>query len=65
VNGPPDAVRRAFDALLLKARVESARAPTVATVAARASISRSSMYRFHIDVIARRTAQAHQRDKVA
>lgn len=29
------------------------RAPTVASVAARASISRSSMYRFHADIVAR------------
>lgn len=48
-----EAVQRAFDALLLKARTEGARAPTVTAVAARASLSRSSMYRFYPDVVAR------------
>jgi hypothetical protein len=46
-------VRRAFEALLIKARAEGGRAPTVAGVAARADISRSSMYRFHAEVVAR------------
>ncbi len=46
-------VQRAFDALLIKARAGGGRAPTVAGVAARAGISRSSMYRFHAEVVAR------------
>jgi len=47
-----DPVQRAFDALLAKARAEGTRGPTVISVAARASISRSSMYRFHADIVA-------------
>jgi AcrR family transcriptional regulator len=53
VNESDGEVQRAFDALLIKARAEGGRAPTVAGVAARAGISRSSMYRFHGDVVAR------------
>jgi phage I-like protein len=62
-----DEVHRAFEALSLKARTGEARAPTVASVAARANISRSSMYRFHPEVVARIQAlsapmRAAQRD---
>lgn len=48
-----ETVQRVYDALLLKARKDGARAPTVASVASHAGISRSSMYRFHADVVAR------------
>jgi hypothetical protein len=53
VSAAHDAVQHAFEALLIKARAGGARAPTVAAVAARAGISRASMYRFHSDVVAR------------
>lgn len=53
MNDSDDAVQRAFDALLIKARADGVRGPTVAAVAARANISRSSMYRFHTDVVSR------------
>jgi AcrR family transcriptional regulator len=53
VSAAHDTVQRAFEALLIKARTEGLRAPTVASIAARAGISRASMYRFHPDVVAR------------
>lgn len=53
MNDSDGDVQRAFDALLIKARAEGGRAPTVAGVAASAGISRSSMYRFHAEVVAR------------
>jgi hypothetical protein len=53
VNESDDEVQRAFDTLLIKARAEGGWTPTVAAVAARAGISRSSMYRFHSEVVAR------------
>ena len=53
MNVTSDAVQGAFEALLLKARTERKAAPTVAAVAAKTNISRSSMYRFHADVVAR------------
>jgi AcrR family transcriptional regulator len=53
VNESEGEVQRAFEALLIKARAEGRHAPTVAGVAARAGISRSSMYRFHAEVVAR------------
>jgi hypothetical protein len=52
VNASDDPVHRVFEALLVKARAEGTRRPSVAAVAARAGISRSSMYRFHTDVVA-------------
>ena len=53
MNVTHETVQRVFEALLIKARAEGARAPTVASVAACAGISRASMYRFHTDVVAR------------
>lgn len=53
MNVTHEAVQSAFDTLLLKARKDGTRGPTVASVAERASISRSSMYRFHTDVVER------------
>lgn len=52
MNASDDPVQRVFEVLLVKARAEGARGPSVASVAARAQISRSSMYRFHSDVVA-------------
>lgn len=52
MNTSDDPVHRVFEVLLVKARAEGTRGPSVASVAARAGISRSSMYRFHIDVVA-------------
>jgi len=58
VSTTHEAVQRAFEALLVKARVDGARAPTVTSVAAGASISRSSMYRFHPEIVGRIQALA-------
>jgi hypothetical protein len=52
VNASDDPVHRVFEVLLFKARAEGTHRPSVASVAARAGISRSSMYRFHTDVVA-------------
>ena len=47
-----EAVHRAFASLLVASRAHGEPSPTIATVAARAGISRSSMYRFHPSVVA-------------
>lgn len=57
-----DAVQRAFESLLVQARAHKQRGPTVAAVAARAGISRSSMYRFHPAVVAQIQAANGVRD---
>jgi AcrR family transcriptional regulator len=46
-----NAVRRAFESLQVQAREHGERPPTVAAVAARAGISRASMYRFHPGIV--------------
>jgi len=51
VTATDEVVQHAFEALLIEARAKGARPPTVASIAARANISRSSMYRFHSDVV--------------
>lgn len=58
-----DRVQRAFESLLVKARMEHSRLPTVASVAARAGIARSSMYRFHAGVVGQ--IQSLSRDREA
>jgi len=57
-----DAVRRAYESLLVQARARKERSPTIADVAARAGISRSSMYRFHPGIVAQIRALNGQRD---
>jgi hypothetical protein len=53
MNVTQDSVQRAFESLMLRARTEGKAGPTVAAVAAKANISRSSMYRFHSGIVAR------------
>lgn len=48
-----DTVQSAFEALLVRARRDGTRPPTIVSVAEQAGISRSSMYRFHADVVLR------------
>jgi hypothetical protein len=52
MNTTRQLVQSAFESLLLKARREGKAAPTIASVAARAKVSRSSMYGFYADVVA-------------
>jgi hypothetical protein len=57
-----DVVQRAFESLLVQSRAHKARPPTIAAVAARARISRSSIYRFHSGVVAQIRALNGERD---
>jgi hypothetical protein len=47
-----DVVRRAFESLLIQSRTHRERSPMIAAIAARAGVSRSSIYRFHPGVVA-------------
>lgn len=53
-----DAVRRAFERQLIDARAGGQAPPSVASIATAVGISRSSMYRFHPEVVARIQALA-------
>jgi AcrR family transcriptional regulator len=53
-----DAVRRAFEQQLIDARASGQAPPSVASIAAAVGIARSSMYRFHPEVVARIQALA-------
>jgi len=57
-----DQVRSAFESLRVEARGKKTAPPSVAAVAARAGISRSSMYRFHPTVVAEIRAANGARD---
>jgi hypothetical protein len=57
-----DVVQRAFESLLVQSRTHKERSPTIAAVAARAGISRSSIYRFHPGVLAQIRTLNGERD---
>jgi hypothetical protein len=57
-----DVVQRAFESLLVQSRTHKERSPTIAAVAARAGITRSSIYRFHPGVVAQIRALNGERD---
>ena len=57
-----EAVQRAFESLLVESRAHAERKPTIAAVAARAGISRSSMYRFHPGIVAQIRSLTGDRD---
>ena len=56
-----DSVLRTFESQLIRAKADRSRLPSVASVAASAGISRSSMYRFHSAIVARIQALADGR----
>jgi hypothetical protein len=57
-----DVVQRAFELLLVQSRTHQERPPTIAAVAARAGIARSSIYRFHPTVVAQIRTLTGRRD---
>jgi hypothetical protein len=55
-------IQRVFETLRVEARANKAAAPTVAAVAARSGVSRSSLYRFHPQIVAQIHALRENRE---